>query len=218
MDMSRRWRIERSRDHYHKMAKSSGFRSRAAFKLIEIIKRFGVIKEGQVVLDIGAYPGGWLQVASRATGPKGLVVGVDIRPIKELGKPNVKTIVGDVCDEDLHEELAEMLPGKVDVILSDASPKLTGVWTTDMARHEHIVRCVIKLANKLLRRGGVAVIKAFQGSELDDILPILRQQFEVVRLFKPKASRQRSREIYLICTGFRGYWQGESEYKLSDAK
>jgi 23S rRNA (uridine2552-2'-O)-methyltransferase len=202
--MSRRWKIERSKDYYHKMAKSSGFRSRAAFKLIEITKKFGVIREGHVVLDIGAYPGGWLQVASRATGPHGLVIGVDIRPIKELGRPNVKTVVGDVCNENLHEELAKVLPSKVDVILSDASPKLTGVWTIDMVRHEHIIRCVIKLANKLLKRGGVAVIKAFQGSELDGVLSALRQQFEKVRLFKPKASRQRSREIYLICMGFRG--------------
>jgi 23S rRNA (uridine2552-2'-O)-methyltransferase len=202
--MSRRWKIERSRDHYHKMAKSLGLRSRAAFKLIEIIKRFGVIKEGHVVLDIGAYPGGWLQVASRATGPAGLVIGVDIKPIKELGRPNVKTIVGDVCDENLHEELVKMLPGKVDVILSDASPKLTGVWDIDMVRHEHLIRCVIKLANKLLKVGGAAVIKAFQGSELEDILSTLRQQFKKVRLFKPKASRQRSREVYLVCVGFRG--------------
>lgn len=202
--MSRRWKIERSRDRHHKMAKSLGFRSRAAFKLIEVIEKFGVIKEGQVVLDIGAYPGGWLQVASQVIGHSGLVIGVDIKPIKELRRPNVKTIVGDVCDESLHEKLVKMVPGKVDVILSDASPKLTGVWATDMARHEHIVQCVIELADKLLRRGGAAVIKAFQGSELNDTLLALRQRFEKVRLFKPKASRQRSREIYLICMGFRG--------------
>jgi len=212
--MSRRWKIERSRDHYCKMAKSLGFRSRAAFKLIEIIERFNVIKEGQVVLDIGAYPGGWLQVASQATGPSGLVIGVDIRSIKKLGRPNVKTVVGDVCNESLHEELAKIVLDKVDVILSDASPKLTGVWTTDMAQHEHIIQCVIKLANKLLKRGGVAVIKAFQGSELDDILLKLRQLFERVRVFKPKASRPRSREIYLICIGFRG--GGEERVNLGN--
>ncbi len=206
--MSRRWKIERSRDHYRKMAESLGLRSRAAFKLIEMIERFDVIKEGQVVLDIGAYPGGWLQVASRATGPNGLVIGVDIKPIKELGRPNVKTITGDVCDESLHEELEKMTSGKVDVILSDASPKLTGAWATDMARHEHIVQCVIKLADKLLKKGGVAVIKAFQGSGLDDMLSALRQRFERVRLFKPKASRPTSREIYLICMGFLGDEEG----------
>ncbi len=206
--MSRRWKTERSRDHYYKRAKSSGLRSRAAFKLMEITERFNIIKEGHVVLDIGAYPGGWLQVASRATGPSGLVIGVDLRPIKELGKPNVRTVVGDVCDENLHEELAKIVPSKVDVVLSDASPKLTGVWTTDIARHAHIVRCVIKLINKLLKKGGTAVIKAFQGSELNDILSILRQRFERVRLFKPKASQQKSREIYLICTGFRGDGEG----------
>jgi len=210
MVMSRRWKIERSRDHYYKMAKSSGFRSRAAFKLIEIIEKFNIIKEGYVILDIGAYPGGWLQVASKATGPSGLVIGVDLRPIKELGEPNVKTIIGDVCDENLHEELVKMVPSKVDVVLSDASPKLTGVWTTDIARHVHIVQCVIRLINKLLKKGGSAVIKAFQGSELDHVLPILRQQFGKVRLFKPKASRQKSREIYLICMGFRG--DGEGTY------
>lgn len=202
--MSRRWRTERSRDHYHKMAKDLGLRSRAAFKLLEIVKRFGVLKRGYVVLDIGAYPGGWLQVASKVVGPMGLVVGVDLRPIKEVGAPNVKTIVGDVCDESLHEKLANMIPRKVDVVLSDASPKLTGVWSTDMARHAQIVHCVLKLANKLLRKGGTAIIKAFQGRELNELLMDLRRVFDDVRLFKPKASRQRSREVYLVCTGFYG--------------
>lgn len=202
--MSRRWRAERSRDHYHKIAKSLGLRSRAAFKLLEIIKRFSILKRGYVVLDVGAYPGGWLQVASKVVGPTGLVIGIDLRSIKEIGASNIKTIVGDVCDESLHEKLASMIPRKVDVILSDASPKLTGVWSTDMARHSHIVYCVLKLANKLLRKGGAAVIKAFQGGELNELLIDLRRFFDDVRLFKPKASRQRSREVYLICTGFYG--------------
>lgn len=202
--MSKRWRVERSKDHYHRMAKNFGFRSRAAFKLIEINKKFRVIRKGDVVLDLGAYPGGWLQVASRVVGPKGFVIGVDLKPIRELGLQNVKTIIGDVCDEKLHEELASIVPRRVDVILSDASPKLTGVWSTDMARHIHIVRCVVKLADKLLKEGGTAVIKAFQGSELKDLISILRLAFNKVRLFKPMASRQKSREVYLICKGFHG--------------
>lgn len=202
--MSRRWRAERSRDYYHRMAKDLGLRSRAAFKLLEIVKKFGVLKRGDVVLDVGAYPGGWLQIASKVVGPTGLVIGIDLRPIKSIGAPNVKTIVGDVCDVATHEKLANMIPRKVDVILSDASPKLTGVWSIDIARHLHIVNCVLKLANKLLKKGGKAVIKAFQGEELNELLMDLRQFFDEVRLFKPKASRQRSREVYLICTGFYG--------------
>lgn len=202
--MSRRWRVERSRDHYHKMAKNLGLRSRAAFKLLEITKKFNVLRRGDVVLDVGAYPGGWLQVASKIVGPTGLVIGIDLRPIKEIGASNVKTLVGDICDPTLHEKLANMLHCKVDVILSDASPKLTGVWSIDIARHSHIVECVLKLADKLLKKGGKAVIKFFQGEELNGLLTNLQRVFDDVRLFKPKASRQRSREIYLICTGFYG--------------
>lgn len=202
--MSRRWRVERSRDHYHKMAKSLGLRSRAAFKLLEIIKKFGVLKKGDVVLDVGAYPGGWLQVASKVVGSKGLVIGIDLKPIKEIGASNVRTIVGDVCDMDLYEKLVSVMPRKFDVILSDASPKLTGVWSIDIARHIHIVDCVLKLANRLLKKGGTAVIKAFQGEGLNELLINLRRYFNDVRPFKPKASRQRSREIYLVCTGFYG--------------
>ncbi|MEM4576874.1 MAG: RlmE family RNA methyltransferase [Candidatus Nezhaarchaeales archaeon] len=196
--------MERSKDPYHRMAKDFGFRSRAAFKLIEINRKFCVIRKGDVVLDVGAYPGGWLQVASKVVGPRGFIIGVDIKPIRELGLPNVKTIIGDICDERLREELACIVPRKVDVILSDASPKLTGVWSTDMARHIHITCCVIKLANKLLKEGGVAVIKAFQGSELKDLISNLQLVFNKVRVFKPMASRQKSREVYLICKGFRG--------------
>ncbi|MEM0240743.1 MAG: RlmE family RNA methyltransferase [Candidatus Nezhaarchaeales archaeon] len=202
--MSKQWRAERSRDYYHRMAKSLGFRSRAAFKLLEINKRFGILRRGYIVLDVGAYPGGWLQVASKAVGPTGLVIGIDLRPIKEMSAPNVKTIIGDICDESLHEKLASIIPRKVDAILSDASPKLTGVWSTDMARHAHIVYCVLKLAGKLLRKGGTAVMKVFQGKELDELLMDVRRLFSDVRLFKPKASRRRSREVYLICTGFYG--------------
>ncbi|MEM0217241.1 MAG: RlmE family RNA methyltransferase [Candidatus Nezhaarchaeales archaeon] len=202
--MSRRWRAERSKDHFHKMAKKLGFRSRAAFKLLEINKRFGILKRGYVVLDVGAYPGGWLQVASKIVGSSGLVIGIDLRPISKISASNVKTVIGDVCDENLHDKLASMAPRKVDVILSDAAPKLTGVWSTDIARHSHIIYCILKLANKLLRKGGIAVIKAFQGEELNKILMDIRSLFGDVRLFKPKASRQRSREVYLICTSFRG--------------
>ncbi|MEM2214472.1 MAG: RlmE family RNA methyltransferase [Candidatus Nezhaarchaeales archaeon] len=186
------------------MAKKLGFRSRAAFKLLEINKKFGILKRGYVVLDVGAYPGGWLQVASKIVGSTGLVIGIDLRPISKMSAPNVKTVIGDVCDESLHDKLASMISRKIDVILSDAAPKLTGVWSTDIARHSHIIYCILKLANKLLRKGGTAVIKAFQGEELNELLMDIRSLFGDVRLFKPKASRQRSREVYLICTSFHG--------------
>ncbi|RLF08310.1 MAG: 23S rRNA (uridine(2552)-2'-O)-methyltransferase [Thermoprotei archaeon] len=201
--MSKRWRIERAKDFYHKKAKQLGLRSRASFKLMEIIKKFNILKKGDIVLDLGAYPGGWLQVASEVVGKEGLVIGVDLKPIKKLEPPNVITIVGDVCDENTHEEIIKILPRKADVILSDTSPKLTGVWLTDIARHFHLVNCILLLASKTLKQGGIAVIKVFQSNELNELITKLRDMFDKIRLFKPKASKPKSRETYLICKGFR---------------
>jgi len=201
--MSRRWHIERERDLYHRKAKQLGLRSRAAFKLIEIIKKFDILKKGDIVLDLGAYPGGWLQVASEVVGREGLVVGVDLKHIRKLESPNVITIVGDICDEDTHEKIIRILPRKADVILSDISPKLTGVWPTDVAKHFHLVDCALLLASKTLKEGGSAIIKVFQSNELNELMTKLRDMFNKVRLFKPKASKAKSRETYLICMGFR---------------
>ncbi|MHC1601235.1 MAG: RlmE family RNA methyltransferase [Candidatus Nezhaarchaeales archaeon] len=200
--MSRRWHAERARDFYYKRAKQLGLRSRASFKLVEIIKKFNILKKGDIVLDLGAYPGGWLQVASEIVGREGLVIGVDLKPIKELGTSNVITIVGDVCDESTHEKIIKTLPRKADVILSDISPKLTGAWLTDIARHFHLVNCVLLLTSKVLKQGGVAVIKVFQSDELNELMVKLRDMFDKIRFFKPKASKSKSRETYLICMGF----------------
>lgn len=201
--MSRRWHMERLKDHYYREAKRLGFRSRAAFKLIEIIKRYKVIKEGDVVLDLGAYPGGWLQVASKAVGSKGLVVGVDLKPIEKLNLPNVITLVSDVCDQALYEKLLNVLPREIDVLLSDLSPSLSGVWSTDIAKHMSLIECALSIASRFLRSGGTAIIKAFQSEELNDLVRRLQETFNEVRLFKPRASKAKSREIYLICLGFK---------------
>ncbi|MCS7140003.1 MAG: RlmE family RNA methyltransferase [Candidatus Nezhaarchaeota archaeon] len=202
--MSKRWHKERARDFYYKHAKQLGLRSRAAFKLIEIAKKFNIFKRGYIVLDLGAYPGGWLQVASRAVGKSGLVIGVDLKPVKDLGFSNVILIVGDVCDESTHEKIVKVLPRKADVILSDISPKLTGVWPTDMAKHYYLIDCVLMLVLKVLKQGGTAVIKAFQGGEERELIARLCAMFNEVHKLKPKASKPKSRELYLVCLGFRG--------------
>ncbi|MDI9619811.1 MAG: RlmE family RNA methyltransferase [Candidatus Nezhaarchaeota archaeon] len=202
--MSRRWRLQRARDPHYKRARESGLRSRASFKLIEIIERFRVVKKGDKVLDLGAYPGGWLQVAASKVGRAGLVIGVDIRPIKPLPMSNVITIVGDVCDENTHEKITSAAKGRVDVVLSDLSPKLTGAWPTDVARHISLVECVISIVLKALKDGGATVIKAFQAEDLRILVLKLKELFRDVKLFKPKASKPQSREIYVICRGFHG--------------
>lgn len=202
--MPKRWGKERLKDFFYRMAKSRGYRSRAAFKLIEMNEKFKLFKEGSVVVDLGAYPGGWSQVALNVVGERGLVVAVDVRDIKSLGVPNLVVLKGDICDEEVHGEVLRTLPRKADAVISDAAPKLSGVWSTDLARQALLIECSLRLAHKALRVGGNMVVKAFQGEGLDDVLRLLRKSFSVVKLYRPKASKKASREIYIVCLNFKG--------------
>ncbi|MBO3803083.1 MAG: RlmE family RNA methyltransferase, partial [Candidatus Brockarchaeota archaeon] len=190
------------RDAYHKKAKELGYRSRAAFKLLEICGKTGLIKPGDAVVDLGAAPGGWLQVASELAGDSGTVVGVDLKPVEPIGNPNVSTVVGDIADEGVEGRILESLGRKADVVLSDASPNLTGVWELDQERQLDLASSSVRVARGVLRAGGAMVLKAFQGSSFNDLLSSLKADFESVDLFIPAATRKRSSEIYLICKGF----------------
>jgi len=198
----RRWISERRRDIYHRKAKELGYRSRAVFKLIEICRRTDLIRNGDVVVDLGAAPGGWLQVASERVGASGRVLGVDLRPIERISASNVSTIIGDIEAPDMALRIISSLPGRADVVLSDASPNLTGIWELDQARQLGLASSSVRIASEVLRTGGAMILKAFQGSLFNDLLSSIRGSFRDVDMFRPGATRKRSSEIYLVCRGF----------------
>jgi 23S rRNA (uridine2552-2'-O)-methyltransferase len=196
--MSKRWLSERKREYYHLMAKKEGYLSRAAFKLIQIEERFHLFKGARKVLDLGSAPGGWLQVASEEMGEEGLILGVDLQEISPLGLPGVETLVGDITSDDTLNEIREFFQGKVDVILSDMSPDVSGNWDLDQFRQIHLARVTLVIADELLQRDGWLVVKTFQGAEHDLYVQEVREMFEQVKIVKPKASRKHSSEIYLV--------------------
>ncbi|PCN50566.1 23S rRNA (uridine(2552)-2'-O)-methyltransferase [Candidatus Geothermarchaeota archaeon ex4572_27] len=192
---------ELKRDPYYLRAKREGYRSRAVYKLMEINRLFRVIKDGDRVLDLGSAPGGWLQYIAERVGVDGLVVGVDVKPIKPLGKSNVKILNMDIFDRSLVEELKKIAP-EFDVITSDVSANVTGVWDVDVARSIDINLRVLQIADGVLRTGGCVVSKVFEGRGVDRVVREFRKRFRFVKLFKPKASRKRSSEIYIIGIGY----------------
>ncbi len=196
--MPGRWIQERKSDTYYRRAKEEGYRSRAAYKLKQLKNRFHFFKKAERVLDLGAAPGGWLQVASEEVGEDGLVIGVDIEEIEPLGLGNVVTITGDVTDEETEERIGEALGGKADVILSDMAPKVTGVWEMDHYRQIHLSRVALAIADRLLREEGWAVLKVFQGSEFNRFVGQVRDMFRTVKIVKPRASRKESAEVYIV--------------------
>jgi len=198
----RRWISERKRDVYHRRAKELGYRSRAVFKLIEICRRTGLIGPGDVVVDLGAAPGGWLQVASERVGAGGRVLGIDLRPIEPLSASNASTIIGDIEAPDMAQRILSYLDGSADVVLSDASPNLTGIWELDQARQLALASSSVRIASEVLRAGGSMILKAFQGSLFDETLTTIRRSFRSVDLQRPGATRKRSSEIYVVCRGF----------------
>jgi 23S rRNA (uridine2552-2'-O)-methyltransferase len=155
------------------------------------------------VLDLGAAPGGWLQVAAELVGEDGLVVGVDLEEIEPLGLPNVETVVGDVTDAETQEEAMELFDGKADVILSDMAPDVTGDWDLDQYRQIYLARVTLVIADSLLKEDGWVVVKTFQGAEHERFLREVRDMFRMVKIVKPKASRKKSAEIYVVARGLR---------------
>jgi len=155
-------------------------------------------------LDLGAAPGGWLQVAREAVGESGLVLGVDKQEIKPLSRKNVVTIVGDIEDAALPNRINEETGGSVDVVLSDVSPDLTGIWEVDQARQVHLANRSLEIARLVLRKGGNFFGKAFHGPDLQDFRARLKECFQTVRIVKPPASRSDSSEIYFLGLNYSG--------------
>ena len=201
----RRWLQERKRDPYFILSKKEGYRSRASYKLKQILDEYRVIRTGDVVLDIGCAPGGWLQVASEAAGETGLVIGVDIKEVEHLELDNAKTIVLNVFDEDFVERVLKESESRFDTILSDLSPNMSGIYELDHARQIEMVERVLELSRNLLKTGGSMVIKVFEGEGSEKVYRKVSRLFKFVKRFKPKASRKGSSEFYLVAKFFKGF-------------
>lgn len=198
-------RRERKREHFYRMAKREGYRSRAAYKIKQLNERYNLLQHGEVVVDIGAAPGGWLQVAREEVGQDGFVLGVDLQEIAKLPYENVKTIVADITDASTPELTRNNLPRAANVILSDASPKISGVWSVDHARSVEIARATLTIAEQVLAPGGRMLVKVFQGEFFKGFVSEVREKFGFVKISKPPASRKGSAEAYVIAKGFKRF-------------
>lgn len=200
---SKRWLNEHFRDPYVKSAQAEGYRSRACYKLLEIQSRDNLIRPGMTVVDLGAAPGGWSQVAAELVGRAGKVVSCDILPMDAL--PGVEFICGDFTDEDVFRRLIELLDGAlVDLVISDMAPNMSGMKAVDQPRAMFLAELAHEFAREVLRSGGSFMTKVFQGEGFETYLRHLRSDFSRVVSRKPDASRSRSREMYLLASGFVG--------------
>lgn len=189
---------ERKRDYYYRKAKEEKYRSRATYKLLQAIKKYHFLKKGDVVVDLGAAPGGWLQAARKIVGNEGFVLGVDLKRIQPLEAANVQIIVGDITDSETQKEIEGTLPSLADAVISDVSPNVSGIWEVDHARQIDLARVSLTLALKLLRGKGNFFVKVFQGDMFQSFVKEVRQHFARVEIIKPKASRARSAEIFVL--------------------
>ncbi len=190
------------KDHYRKLAKELGYRSRSAFKLIELNKKYNLIKSNDNILDFGAAPGGWLQVSSKLVMPKGRVIGVDLLPITPVGE-NVTIFQGDIREKEVIERILHAGEGKMDVVLSDMAPNISGIWKIDHNNQIDLTMLIIDRFPELLEKNGRCLLKAFDGPRLKSLENNLKESFKNVKLIKPKVSRNASSELYISCRGFR---------------
>lgn len=200
--MGKRWQKKRKKEHFYKKAKKEGYRSRAAYKLKQLDDKFEILEPGEVVVDLGAAPGGWMQAAREKVGDEGYVIGVDLEPIEELGYENVKTLQADITDPDIGKTILKDLPRPADVIISDASPDISGIWDVDHARSIGLARAALNLSGDVLVPGGNLLIKVFQGEMFNEFVMEVKNSFKFHKASKPDASRKESSEIYVIGKSF----------------
>jgi len=196
---SRRWMNEHLNDEYVKKAQKEGYRCRAVYKLIEIIDNNQIITKGDRVLDLGAAPGGWSQVAAKIVGQNGQVIASDILPIEEI--PGVDFLQGDFTELLVYEELLSLTKGqKMNTVLSDMAPNMSGQLSVDQPKSMYLAELALDMAIKTLTPNGHFIVKVFQGDGFDAYVQTTRQTFKKVSIKKPKASRPRSKEVYLLAS------------------
>jgi 23S rRNA (uridine2552-2'-O)-methyltransferase len=192
------------RDQYRKLAKQQGYRSRAAFKLLQLNKSYKIIKNSDKVVEFGCAPGGWIQVATQLVGPSGFVLGLDLKEINPLD--GASFIKGSIDDPLLTEILLQTVGpnDKFDVVLSDMSPNVSGIWEIDHERQISLTKHALHVSIRILEKRGNAIFKMFQGVSTRSFVNELAEHFALVKVSKPPASRQESSELYVICLGFKG--------------
>ena len=197
-----RWFKEKKREHFYKQAKRVGYRARSAYKLKQIQNKFKILKKGNIVVDLGAAPGGWSQVAKQIIGEKGIIVGIDLLPIKPI--EGITFLKGDLIQEETIEYLMDFLQSKkADVVLSDMSPDISGNYSIDHARSMYLCQQALKTAGLILKQNGNFLCKVFSGEELHDFIDTLKENFSSVKIYSPPASRKSSSEVYVISKSFK---------------
>jgi len=200
---SDRWLKEHFDDVWVKKSQEDGYRSRASYKLIELDGKDKLFRPGQIVVDLGAAPGGWSQVAAERVGDTGVVIASDILPMNPIA--GVDFVQGDFTEDEVFEALLKLLGDRrADVVISDMAPNMSGMAAVDIPKAMGLVELALDMAKRVLRPGGVFVAKVFQGEGFEALLADMRGSFDTVVSRKPDSSRARSREIYQVCKGFRG--------------
>ena len=189
------------RDQYRRLAKDQGYRARSAYKLLQINRSYNILKKGDKVVDLGCAPGGWLQVAVKEVKSSGKVIGIDLKPVTPVA--GAITLQGSIEDTNMLSKVSEILGCKVDVVLSDLAPNVSGIWDIDHARQISLSTIALRFAQHVLRIGGSSVFKVFEGDMLEEFRSELRKTFGKVLLNKPSASRQESSELYIVCLNFK---------------
>ncbi|WP_295723151.1 RlmE family RNA methyltransferase [uncultured Methanobrevibacter sp.] len=201
--MGSRWEMERKKDPYYKRAKADDYRSRASYKLKQLDKKYKIIRKGDTVVDLGAAPGGWSQIALEKVEEGGIVVAVDLNRIKPLPEENFHRIRGDFTQDEIQNKITSIIGGKTKVLISDASPSLTGIKDIDHLRSIDLIEAVVSIGDNILEDKGNIVIKAFQGGEYKNLIDRLKKKFKVLKTTKPPSSHKKSSEMYIVGLGFK---------------
>jgi len=194
--------IDARKDHYRKLAHEEGYRSRSSYKLKELHKSYRIIGSGFYVLDLGCAPGGWTQVASKLVGNKGKVMGVDTSYVEEI--PRAHVIRGDIENEDIIDDILAYFERKINSVISDLSPQVTGNWSVDHAKQISLNYSAAKIMEQVLATKGNALFKVFDGEFTQEFYQFLKKKFSKIKMTKPMASRKPSSELYCICLGYLG--------------
>ena len=194
--------IDAKKDHYRKLAHEQGYRSRASYKLKELDKSYRIIGAGHFVLDLGCAPGGWMQVAAKIVGNKGKVMGIDSSYVEEI--PGTFILKASINDDNIIEEIFDFFVKKVNTVICDLSPQVTGNWSVDHASQISLNYSAVKIMEQVLKKKGNSLFKVFDGEFSNEFYHYMKKKFQRVKLRKPKASRKPSSELYCICLGYLG--------------
>jgi 23S rRNA (uridine2552-2'-O)-methyltransferase len=193
--------IDARRDHYRKLAHEEGFRSRSAYKLLELNKSYRIIGSGFFVLDLGCAPGGWTQIATKIVGNKGMVMGIDKSYVEEISHAYI--IKGDIENESIIQDILSYFGKKVNSVICDLSPQVSGNWSVDHGKQISLNYSATKIMEQVLTKKGNALFKVFDGDYSNEFYQFMKKKFSKIKLTKPKASRKPSSELYCICLGYK---------------